>query len=714
MKKSRTRSTRSSRKTRKTTLLSALCLGLMLLPTAAGAAPQDEEDTVFEDATGTQTSAGKTSGKTTVLDEVVVTATRIERRPIDVPITTEIISQEDIQLSGATDMGELLGKHITGHLHRYNGLLSSAGMRGFRTDTSGFDTSGHVLILIDGHRVGTGNVAKINMDRIERVEVIKGPASALYGSAAMGGVINLITKKGDGDLGGSLGFEYGSFDYFKAIGTLGGEVNDKLRFFATVSGDTVGDYDDPKFGTVYNTGTDKFNFGGNLTYSINDNHEIRVGGNYAHLITESPAWPTDPVTWNTQTYTYYLKDVKDYSNKSTGYADLEYNGSWLDGVLRWRGLVYYLQDKNHWFSGRPDPESDQSKNIDKTWGTDHQFTWKMNEWNTLLAGFLLDSTERKSWSYQGYQAGDPYSPAMEYDNQAVFIQDSLDLWDNRVNIVLAGRYDRFEVETKAPQTGDPAKFPGNSDDFSHFSPKLGASIKFFDERLRLRGNLAQGFKAPTADQLAANYYSYGTHYVGNPNLDPETSLTYGFGVDLFIDAFTVKIDWYHTDYNDRIQGGYTPTGDYTWTNVSDAKIGGLDLLLEWQIDKTFTDLPFTAKLWSNMTFILENENKATGEDLYYISDYEIKSGLNFGWNDFNAQLNYVFIGPQMNQNFDAYPYPAEKKGSFSFWDLTMSYTIANHWELKAGVYNLFDQDVEWVRGYLMPERNYRVGLTYKF
>ena len=72
-----------------------------------------------------------------------------------------------------------------------------------------------MLILVDGHRIGTGNAAKINVDRIERVEITKGPASALYGSAAMGGVINLITKKGQGDFKTTVGGDYGSFNYYK-------------------------------------------------------------------------------------------------------------------------------------------------------------------------------------------------------------------------------------------------------------------------------------------------------------------------------------------------------------------------------------------------------------------------------------------------------------------------------------------------------------------
>lgn len=128
------------------------------------------------------------------IDDLVVTATRIEERVIDVPVTTQVITAEQIELSGVTTVGDLIAKYVTGHYQKYNGLLSPVGLRGFSTEAHGDDVKGYVLILIDGHRIGTGNAAKINPDRIERIEVVKGPASALYGSA-MGGVVNLITKK---------------------------------------------------------------------------------------------------------------------------------------------------------------------------------------------------------------------------------------------------------------------------------------------------------------------------------------------------------------------------------------------------------------------------------------------------------------------------------------------------------------------------------------
>jgi vitamin B12 transporter len=644
-------------------------------------------------------------------DEMVVTATRTQERPIDVPVNTEVISREKIEMSGAVNVGDLIGKYITGHLHKYSGLLTPVGMRGFRSESHGDDIKGYVLILIDGHRIGTGNAAKISVDRIERIEVTKGPASALYGSAAMGGVINLITKKGDGDFSASLGAEYGSFDYIKGLAEAGGEVNDRFRFHAAVSYEDMDDFDDPEFGTVYNSDETKTNFGGNLVWAISPAHELRLGGNYADLTGGYPSWAMYT------TYGAYDEATAQNFDKSHSYADLEYNGDYFDGKVRWRGLAYYIKDRNQWNYGSPNPDDEQSKYTDETLGTDHQFVWQCASWNTLLLGFNMESLEKESEGVSGGLPAAPYTPGMEYDSQALFIQDSLDLMDNRVNIIAAARYDRFDLKTVHPKTGNLPGFVEKSEDYDNISPKLGIGVKFLDDLLRVRANVGEGFKSPSADQLSADYVnSFGLRYVGNPDLDPEKSLTYDVGADFFHEVFTVKIGYWHTDYEDKIVSTSILADGMpasSWDNHGDAEVAGFDLNLEWYMGRML-DWPLDVTLWSNATVNSTKEDGETGEDLLYISDYEIKSGLDVTYQGLSGQLSYVVVGPQMITNYDGYPYVEEEKSSFDIWDLTLRYRFLDHWDVRASVLNLFDERIEWVRGHVMPERNYRVGVTYTF
>lgn len=649
--------------------------------------------------------------------DMVVTGTRIDDQAIDIPVPTQIISSEEIELSGLTNLGDILGKFVTGHLHKYSGLLTSAGIRGFRTDSHGDDIKGHVLILVDGHRMGTGNIAKISSDRIERIEVIKGPASALYGSAAMGGVINIITKRGGEELKATVKGEIGSFYYDKESVTLEGEfLENKLGFHISGSSMSTGDYSVPEFGTAWNTQEKHRNYGGNLTFSPNEQHHFRLGGNYADLTGEY-------LRWNFYTtYSEYDRDYKGNYDKSHRYIDFEYDGSFLDDRLSAQTLLYYLRDKNQWNSGSPDPDSRVTRYIDKTFGIDQQLSYKFGDWNTLLAGFTIEDMEKESAGWVDYQPSLPYTPAMEYDTKSFFIQDKLDLFDNRVNILLAARYDRFEVETKHPDTGELENNLERTETYSRWSPKGGIGVKFFDELLRIRLNAGSGFKSPSADQLSAYYEknsdpAANNRFLGNPDLDPEESVTYEAGFDIYHDQFELNTSVFHTDYRDKIVRTETTFDGKEWTtyeNIGKADIEGVDVGLKWRINRTLNfdpELVFRTNVVYNTRY---KEKDPPREYLQYISHYEYKSGLDLKYNELSAGISHVLIGPQYITNYDVYPYAIERKDSFSFWDLYVSYRFMENLTISCNVYNVFDQQYEWVRGYIMPERSLKLSLTYTF
>ena len=656
-------------------------------------------------------AADSTGTKKSELDDIVVTATRSEGKAIDIPAHVEIISQKMIEMSGAINLGDLIGKFTTGHLHKYNGVLTSVGIRGFRTESHGDDLKGYVLLLVDGHRVGTGNAAKINVDRIERVEVIKGPASALYGSAAMGGVINVITKKGAGNLETKITQEVGSFDYLKTSVTSGGSLNEKFGYHLSASYSDIDDYDDPEYGTVYNSWVTEKRAGGNITFDPSESHMFRVGFDYADIEGASPGWKDD-------VYSSWDDETKSGYDKSHGYADLEYNGSFMDDKLKWRAMAYYLWDRNHWMYGSPDPNDSQSKYTDETLGTDQQLTYQITPANELIIGGTLERLEKESEGVTGGLPSLPYTPGMEYETQSLFIQDSMDFMDNRLNVVLAGRYDNFDLTTKHPSTGELVSINERTESFDHFSPKAGVSMKFFEEMFRVRTNVGVGFKSPSADQLSAMYVqeSWGSikRYLGNPDLDPETSFTWDLGFDLALGATDIGVTWFNTDYEDKI---VSDTTEYlgqtwnTWKNSGDATFQGIDVNVNIDVSEVF-DLQPDITVYSNVTFNTEFEDEETGEDLLYISDYEIKSGIQVNHGPFGGTLSHVLVGPQMITNYDTNM--TVEKGSFSFWDLSLKYQFLERFEAKLNVLNVFDQTYEWVRGYIMPERTFNFAISCAF
>jgi vitamin B12 transporter len=160
------------------------------------------------------------------LEDIVVTASRVKEEKTEVTSNITIINENEIKSSVATNLGDLLAQKGIGHIQKYPGSLTSIGIRGFRTETHGNDLKGHVLTLLNGRRAGTGNLAKIMTKNIERIEIIRGPAAVQYGSAAMGGIVNAITKMGDAAPSFFLDGKLGSFDYEEGSAGFSGKYKD--------------------------------------------------------------------------------------------------------------------------------------------------------------------------------------------------------------------------------------------------------------------------------------------------------------------------------------------------------------------------------------------------------------------------------------------------------------------------------------------------------
>lgn len=166
--------------------------------------------------------------KTNALDEVVVTSLRTGVKRKNVPQSMTVITKAQMSLTPYQETTDLLKNNSSLNIIQYPGLSSGIGIRGFRPQISGLNQRS--LLLVDGRPAGTVSIATINPADIERIEVLKGPASALYGSSAMGGVVNIITKKSSGDVHGNVFAEYGSYETAKLGADAGGNITQKLDF----------------------------------------------------------------------------------------------------------------------------------------------------------------------------------------------------------------------------------------------------------------------------------------------------------------------------------------------------------------------------------------------------------------------------------------------------------------------------------------------------
>lgn len=627
------------------------------------------------------------------LEEVVVTAGRVKEKKKEITSNITIIDEEEIKNSSATDLGDLFAEKGIGHIHKYPGTSTSVGIRGFRTDATGVDLAGKVLILIDGRRAGTGNAAKIMTKNIERIEVIRGPASVQYGTAAMGGVVNVITRQGKGKLTAFVEGLLGSHDYKEGSAGFSGKYK-AFDFSGGFTRDSRGDYDTGSGARFYNTAYNhKKNGSLNLGYEFLPGN--RIGVIYTYFDADYVGNPG------------YLSqndrdDYKDSDNKS---ADFIYDGKTQNGLFLWKVRYFDGKDEDEYFdpvasnpdswdNGIPDKVSVDYK------GTQAQFSYNQ-KYILLTAGFDLVNYETED---------SEYSPKnTEYDNIAGFLLAKARLFDQKFIITGGVRYDEYEVDMKS----DGGK---QSDD--HMSPRVGAAYVLADW-LKLRANYGEAFRMPTAQQLACDMNMWSVHYVGNPNLKPEKSETYEGGLDFSYTSFNVGLTYFHTDFKDKIESYTKNNGDTSYMNLGKAEIEGIEGSFSYDIGSLFS-WDYQIKPYVSFTRLTKYKDKKANEDLKYISDLHVSYGIMASdFSGFSANMNLAYTGKQNISDYEGGTYATITKGSFTVANLTVSKKILDAEKygsvtLKGEIQNLFDKDYEYAQGYPIQGRSFFLGLRYDF
>ncbi len=265
-----------------------------------------------------------------------------------------------------------------------------------------------------------------------------------------------------------------------------------------------------------------------------------------------------------------------------------------------------------------------------------------------------------------------------------------------------------------------------SENYYHWSPKAGISYRI-NNIFKLRTNLGQGFKTPSPDQLSAEYEydaGYGpTRILGNPDLKPETSIAYDAGFDLTPENINFGFTYSYTKTKDLIVQAaeiveYNGENWTTFENSGKTRMQAIDTNFHILMGKMLK-LPVGIELITNFTKNLEYVDRDNDDEkLNYISNYECRSNLRLSYKMVVINLSYIYIGKQNFQNWDNldanYNPTIEEKDSFYFFNLNLRILIGKYLELTGSVDNLTNKDYEWVQGYPMPERNYKLGVVGKF
>ncbi len=637
----------------------------------------------------------QTDNATMRLDEVVVTAGRFKELKQEVTTHVTVIDEQEIRLSSAGNLGDLLAETNIGHIQKYPGALTSIGIRGLRTDSHGNDLDGKVLILLNGRRAGTGNVAKILTENIERIEIIRGPASVQYGSAAIGGLVNVITKQGQGEPSLSVQGELGSFGYDKLAANFSGAAKG-FDFSGNVSRSSMDDYNTADGEKYDNTGYDEL-----VNLSLNLGYECVPRNRFAVIYTGFDVDQAGNPSYLSQ------NDLDDFNNKSNESIDFIYEGADSENRFSWKVRYFTGEDKNTWYDPTgSDPNGwdtgESSKTTTDQQGAQGQLTWSPGAYR-LTAG--------TDWvSYKIDSDLDPVKT--EYDNPSFFVLGKAKYFQDRLIISGGLRYDEFEVKLKKGQ--------GGREKDANISPGLGLSY-LPKENIKLRAHYGQGFKMPGAQQLAGDYLSFYGQLEGNPDLDPEKSETYEAGVDLYFGAFDASLTVFHTMYKDKIEQVAGAGGVLTWDNVGEAKFTGFEGEISYDLAGLW-NWSWQIKPYVNLTRLLEFEDKETGDNLLYTSDLNLSYGIIVSdLEGFSARLNMVYVGEQKVQDWEssAYPTPIVKKGGYNVANISIQKKILDFQSggdlsLRGEVRNLLDKDYAHVKGYPMPGRNFILGVNYTF
>ncbi len=630
------------------------------------------------------------------LKEMVVTASRFKEPLREVSMNVQVITEKEINFSSARDLGELLAEKGIGTIREYPGTLTSVGIRGFRTDTHGNDLLGHVLILLDGRRAGTGNLAKILTKNIERIEIIRGPGAVMYGSAGIGGVINVITKKGSGKPHVFLEGKLGSFDY--QDGTFGSSGKIKIFDFSfAYSRGKMDDYDTGEGKKYHNTGYNK-----KENYSLNLGYEFLPGNRIGFIYTKFDVDKSGAPGYFSQ------NDLDDYSDKSLDSADFIYEGTLPSFPVFWKVRYFQGKDINKYVDptrSNPDGWDDGIPSTKETThrGAQAQITLDLDRY-VFTGGF--------DFVYYKIE-DDTYSPKeTKYKNPAGFILAKVKLLDDKLIVSGGGRYDKYKVEIERGE--------GTDKDKTHFCPSLGATY-LLNDHIKFRANYAKAYRMPSAEQLASDFYVWGTHYRGNPDLDPERSWTVDGGMDLSYDFMDASLGYFYTYFKDKIEteSDYT-AGIVTYKNHGKAKVAGIEVNLSLNLGRLF-DLDFQIKPYGNIIYLCKRKDEDTDRDLKYTERLSGSYGIYLSdkkgfWSD----LNFAYHGNQWVDDWEsgAWPAPVVKMGGFTVVNFTVGKKLITgdlgSLSIRGEIRNLLDKDYSYVKGYPMPGRSFYIGLRYDY
>lgn len=528
------------------------------------------------------------------LDEVVISATKTENQIIDIPVRINLVNSFRVKALPVQFTDEYL-QYLPGvNVSRPFGIFSSKSTVTMR----GLDgkEQGRVLVLLDGIPVnkadgGSVNWNLINTGDIERIEVVKGPGSSIYGGNAMGGSVNVITRKPKSKISGLAGFQYGTYNTFGGRLALSGRLNDSVAkgFYWGVSGRylqsdgyiTQSEADQAANPYIVKSNMKEWCGGIKLGYDLKPDNFIEIDLIRFNDRQGNGEQVYQPEGNTTDHDTYHFRGKYHGQGKSDSWnASLFYFNEHYKKVNEYLKDDYTLYDV-------------LSKRIDL--GGLFSYTYRFPQHHQLTAGSDLKQGSVDAQDVY-YTSTDIVYNQGKMNTLGIFVQDEMSYFSDRFKLIAALRYDYahyfdggFYIETPSGETSFMTSYVDSVQatyNWNALSPKLSMQYLFKSDR-RIYASYARGFRPSVLDDLCRSGRVRGGFKVANSELGPETLDNFEIGGDLALPFrlmfsasayYSIGQDFiYYVNSGDSIDMGFGDRPIYIPTNITGVEIYGLEL-----------------------------------------------------------------------------------------------------------------------------------------
>lgn len=602
-----------------------------------------------------------------LLETITVTAERFPVKEKESPRFVRVVSSEELKETGANNVVDAL-RRAGGLAYKayaplgisHGGMNSSVSIRGIKDGE---------LVLINGAPIqgAAGHAYDLNtipIDQIERIEIVKGAASTLYGADAMSGVINIITKKTQRKTAFKGSAEFGNESFHNhSVSALLPRVNIGFNY------QHLGDQTEisRSFSRKYRYDQDKIDkYAWNLNAELMDNLYLDYLGSY----------------YETGFEKHYDGNAKPYKGTDQehqkNFANLRYE------TPTFRAKAFGTYDVM-WRKEYTDPDKPEDRNKNYNFGLAGDYRFDLSDWQFNVGA---------DWVYRAADYNNKYGEHHRND-VAPFLQVKKTFWDRLTATV--GAREQFVVGESG------------TDDYDRFLPSFGLTCKATGA-LNLFANAGKSFRAPTFNNL---YYE-SSFLVGNPNLKPEEGWTYEAGVKYDDDMFRLRLSGFYMAYKDKIEIDRSKGYPLTYINAGSYDSKGVEWDLEIYPFIRQTEWPlmqaisvYTSGYWADPT-AEDNDGKEyqTGPKL------QTSLGINYSSEPLELDLNSQILTSR-ERNLDSYAV-LNFCGKHRLWKGYLTFSVDNIFDEEVQVSGDLTEDARNRYAYYEVGRLFKVGYEISF